>query len=292
MIRKILGLIRFSHTVFALPFALLAAAMAVHENLQSAPPRSLRWQDVLGIVLCMVLARAAAMGFNRVVDVEFDRDNPRTAGRHLPSGELPVIVAKLLVFVCTFGFMFSTLLFVPYSRIPVYTSLPVLLFLFAYSFAKRFTALSHFWLGAALMLAPLGAWFALRPEFEWAPFILGFAVMLWVAGFDIIYACQDAEFDRILGLHSVPASLGVTGALHVAAACHGGMILLLLILPNVFPAFGWIYITGVLLIAALLAYEHSLVQPDDLQNVNRAFFHVNAVVSIGLMIAGGLDLFV
>jgi 4-hydroxybenzoate polyprenyltransferase len=176
--------------------------------------------------------------------------------------------------------------------VPLGASVPVLLFLFGYSFAKRFTVLSHLWLGAALALAPVAAWVALRPEFHWAPLILGAAVMLWVAGFDVIYACQDTEFDLRMRLYSIPARLGVAGALRLAAACHLAMVVLLLTVPLVYPEFGRVYLAGVGAIAVLLAYEHALVRPDDLTRVNRAFFHVNAVVSVGLLAVGTIDLIV
>jgi len=165
-----------------------------------------------------------------------------------------------------------------------------LLCLFGYSYAKRFTVLAHFWLGAALMLAPVAAWVAIRPVFDPAPLLLGGAVLLWVAGFDIIYACQDVEFDRLQRLHSVPARFGVRGALRAAAACHFGTVGLLLGVPLVYDGFGPLYVAGVLGITALLVYEHALVKPDDLARVNQAFFHVNAVVSLGLLVVGVLDL--
>lgn len=194
-------------------------------------------------------------------------------------------------------FVTSTLLFLP-NRLPLYLALPVLAFLLGYSYTKRFTSAAHFWLGAALMLAPVSAWIALRGEQVLAnpadllpAVVLGSAVLLWVAGFDIIYACQDVEFDRQAGLHSVPARLGVAGALRLAAVCHLGMVLLLIALPFVYPLLGWIYGLGVGAVAALLVYEHRLVRPDDLDRVNLAFFHVNAVVSIGLLLVTSLDLF-
>ncbi|HOM18564.1 MAG TPA: UbiA family prenyltransferase, partial [Thermoguttaceae bacterium] len=173
---------------------------------------------------------------------------------------------------------------------PIYASGPVLAFLFAYSYTKRFTVLSHFWLGAALMLAPMAAWVAIRAELAWAPVVLAGAVLLWVAGFDILYACQDVEFDRKMHLYSIPARLGVAGALQAAKLCHAGMAVLLAVLPAVFPLFGEIYYIGLLAITALLAYEHAIVRPDDLSRVNQAFFHVNAVVGLGLLAVGLADL--
>jgi len=288
-IRHLLELIRFSHTLFALPFALLAALMAWRQH-------PFRWQELTGILLCMVTARSFAMSFNRLADRWVDAANPRTAGRHLPAGILSVPLVASFSAACAVGFVTSTLLFLP-NRLPLFLSLPVLAFLGGYSYAKRFTALSHFWLGAALALSPVAAWIAIRGETVLAnpadllpPLVLGGAVLAWVAGFDIIYACQDYEFDRQGKLHSVPVHLGIAGALRVAAACHLMTIALLACLPLVYPFFGWVYWAGVAAVGVLLVYEHLLVRPNDLSRVNVAFFHVNAVVSLGLLIVGSLDL--
>lgn len=290
LVRRLLELIRFSHTVFALPFALLAAVMAWTANGRSDPPERFRWQDLAGILVCMVFARSAAMAFNRLADRRLDALNPRTRSRHLPTGALSVATVVLFTIVCSLGFVAGTLLFLPRNPLPLYCSVPVLLFLFGYSYSKRFTALAHFWLGAALMLAPLAAWVAVRGALDWAPIVLGGAVLLWVAGFDIIYACQDAAFDRTMRLHSVPARWGVAGALRWAALCHLGAAVLLFLLPMIYPYFGWVYGAGTGAIALLLVYEHWIVRPDDLSRVNQAFFHVNAVVSIGLLAVGCVDL--
>jgi len=289
---QLLEMVRFSHTVFALPFALLAAVMAWVENLSSTPPVGFRWQELLGILLAMVTARSAAMSFNRLVDRNIDALNPRTEKRHLPSGELSFFNVVLFTVLCSAGFVASTLLFLPQNPLPLYASVPVLLFLFGYSHSKKFTWLSHFWLGVALMLAPVAAWIAIRAELEWPPVILGLAVMFWVAGFDIIYSCQDFDFDLKMRLWSVPARFGVKSALRVAAFCHFVMILMLVVLPLVYPEFGLVYIAAVSLIGLLLLYEHWLVRPDDLSRVNLAFFHVNSFVSIGLFIAGMADLLI
>ena len=230
------------------------------------------------------------MAFNRLVDRRIDAVNPRTKDRHLPAGVLSVGSVAAFTAICSLAFVGGTLLFLPENWLPLYGSVPVLVFLFAYSFTKRFTMLSHFWLGAALMLAPVAAWVAAGGEPAWAPVVLGAAVMLWVAGFDIIYACQDVDFDKKNRLHSVPARLGVAGALRLAAVCHLGTVAGWFFLAWVFPAFGWIYLAGVGAIAALLIYEHSLVRPDDLSRVNRAFFNVNAVISVGLFVVGTVDL--
>ena len=302
-VRQYFEMIRFSHTVFALPFALLAAVMAWSANVTDARHldarqsdaggwniAGFRWQELVGIVICMAAARSAAMAFNRLVDRRIDALNPRTKDRHLPSGALSVTGVAAFTVICSLAFVGGTLLFLPENGLPLYCSVPVLLFLFAYSLTKRFTMLSHFWLGAALMLAPLAAWVAVRGELAWPPVVLGAAVMLWVAGFDVIYACQDVDFDKKNRLHSVPARLGVAGALRLAAVCHLGSVMLLYTLAWVFPAFGWIYLAGVTAITALLIYEHYLVRPDDLSRVNRAFFNVNAIISVGLFVVGTVDL--
>ena len=166
----------------------------------------------------------------------------------------------------------------------------MLAFLFGYSYAKRFTLLAHLWLGIALALAPSAAWVVLRAELAWPPLILSTAVALWVAGFDMIYACQDYTFDISMHLHSVPARIGVAGALRLAAACHLVMLVLLSMLPWTYPLFGTIYLVGVAAIGLLLVYEHWIVRPDDLSRVNQAFFYVNAVVSLGLLAVGVMEL--
>ncbi len=292
-LRKQLEMIRFSHTVFALPFALLAAVMAW--TAQPRPPW--RWLDLAGIVLCMVAARSAAMAFNRIVDRKMDARNPRTADRHLPSGQLSVASAVGFAAACSALFVTATLLFLPHNPLPVFLSVPVLLFLLGYSYSKRFTALAHFWLGAALMLAPICAWIAIRGNLVLADFydllpavILGGSVMMWVAGFDMIYACMDVDFDRKENLKSVPNRIGISGALRLSAACHVGTIMLLVILPLEFPILGWIYWCGVGLVAILLIYEHAIVRPDDLSRAGVAFFNMNAAISIGLFLVGTVDL--
>ena len=287
-IRHFLELIRFSHTIFALPFALLAAMMAW----QLTP---FHWQQLLGILLCMVTARSFAMAANRLADRRLDAANPRTASRHLPAGKLSVASVTIFTAASAIGFVTSSLLFLP-NRLPLYLAVPVLAFLAGYSYAKRFTSLAHFWLGAALALSPVAAWIAIRgdevlanPSDLFPALVLGGAVLTWVAGFDIIYACQDYDADMRGGLHSVPARLGVPGALRLAAACHVATIALLACLPLVYPL-GWIYLAGIAAVAVLLVYEHSLVRPDDLSRVNLAFFRVNAVISLGLFAVATLDL--
>lgn len=284
-IRHILELIRFSHTIFALPFAGLAAVLAWQQ-----PDTEFRGQDLLGILLCMVFARSAAMAFNRVVDAGFDGDNPRTAKRHIPAGMLsrPFVIGFTLA--TSLAFIATTLIFLP-KRLPIILSVPVLLFLLGYSYAKRFTRWCHYWLSAALMLSPIAAWIAVRDEIALQPALLGFVIFFWVGGFDIIYACQDADFDRARQLQSIPARLGITGALRLAKVSHLLTVVALFVFWH-FAQLGWVFFGGALLVSLLLAYEHSLVRADDLTRVNIAFFHVNAVVSIGLFCLGVLDLWV
>jgi 4-hydroxybenzoate polyprenyltransferase len=280
ILREYLDLIRFSHTIFALPFAFLSAALAWKDE-------PIRWQDAFGILLCMVFARSFAMAFNRLADRHIDAKNPRTAGRHLPAGTLSVVGVTLFAAANAGLFVASTLLFEfrePANPWPLILAGPVLAFIAGYSLTKRFTALAHFWLGAALMLAPLAAWIAIKGLADLAvPLLIGGAVMFWVSGFDILYACQDAEFDKKEGLHSVPARLGVRGSLRVAASCHAIMVGLLIAVAFVSPHLGSVYLVGLAAIAVLLVYEHWLVRPDDLSRVNRAFFQVNGVVSVGLL---------
>jgi 4-hydroxybenzoate polyprenyltransferase len=306
-VRHILEMIRFSHTLFALPFALLAAIMAWttpvatthHSPLtthSTAPP--FRWPHLAGILICMVAARSAAMAFNRLADRTIDAENPRTKMRHLPAGILSGGSVAAFTALSCLVFIAGTLLFLP-NRLPLLLSAPVLLFLIGYSYAKRFTSAAHLWLGAALMLAPVCTWIALRGEMlldhpaDLLPAVLlGGAVLAWVAGFDIVYACQDADFDRTAKLRSIPATIGVAGALRLAAVCHLLTLLLLAALPLVCPhvPLGWIFGGGVALVAILLVYEHLLVRPDDLTRLNVAFFNINAIISLGLLVVGAIDL--
>ena len=296
-IRMMLELVRFSHTIFAMPFALLAMIMALRVPQSDGTPVEFRMLDLIGIVLCMVLARTAAMAFNRWSDRDIDGENPRTAKRHIPAGLLSSGAVLGLTGLCSIGFVGATLLFLP-NRLPLYASVPVLLFLLGYSLAKRFTAAAHLWLGIALSLAPICAWVAIRGESVQVnptdilpAVVLAIAVALWVSGFDMIYACQDEAFDRKRGLHSVPAWLGARGALRLAAGLHAAMVVTLGCLPLVSPVLdlGWMYYGAVVSIAALLVYEHRLVRPDDLERVGIAFFNVNAIISAVLLIVGGFD---
>ncbi len=228
------------------------------------------------------------MAFNRLADRKIDAVNPRTSMRHLITGKLSVAGVRLFTGICSAGFIASTSIFLhnePPNPWPLILSVPVLIFIFAYSATKRFTSLAHFWLGASLMLAPVSAWIAIRGLQDLAaPVTIGLAVLFWVAGFDILYACQDVDFDRQAKLHSVPARFGVELSLRLALACHILMLMMLALLALISPHLGAIYLIGLAAIAILVGYEHWLVRPDDLSRVNRAFFQVNGVISVGLFL--------
>jgi len=294
-LRSYLELVRFSHTIFALPFALMAAILAFQAPAGAATSPADWWRRGLGVLLCMVTARTAAMAFNRLVDRTFDAANPRTATRHLPRGDLGVGEVFGLVVASCGAFIAATLLFLP-NWLPLVLSVPVLAWLLGYSYAKRFTMLAHGWLGAALGMAPVAAWIAIRGEALLAhpadglpALILGLAVTTWVAGFDIIYACQDAVFDASQGLHSIPARLGVPRALKLAAGLHVVTLAILATLTLVVPQLGAVYWGTLVAIAALLVWEHSLVRPDDLSRVNQAFFTANAAIGLLLLVAIAID---
>ncbi|MFN3652058.1 MAG: UbiA-like polyprenyltransferase [Armatimonadota bacterium] len=279
-LRIILEMIKFEHTVFALPFALIAALLAAG-GIPSG--RVLLW-----IVVAMVGARSSAMAFNRLVDLEFDRRNPRTATRALPAGQLTPAQVWLFVVATTALFVAAAWQLNPLALALSPVALAVI---WGYSFTKRFTSFCHIVLGLAIGISPSAAWIAVRGSLEWAPVLLTAAVLLWVGGFDIIYACQDAEFDRRAGLHSIPARLGVARALWVSRLMHAATTALLLALPLLLPVrlLGAVYYGGVLLVAGLLVYEHSLVRWNDLSRVNAAFFTVNGVVSLGLLVVVAVD---
>lgn len=286
-IRVFLESIKFSHTVFALPFALLSASLA---SVRSGGWRTL---DLVGILLCMVFARTAAMGFNRWADRRLDAANPRTAVRAIPAGLLSPAAVLAITAASGALFVLSTALFIPSSGnwLPLYLSLPVLAFLLGYSYAKRWTALAHVWLGLALATSPVAAWIAIRGDVAWPPVLLAAAVALWVAGFDVIYACQDVDVDRKLGLRSIPARLGIGNAMNVARACHAAMLAALVVFGLATPEFGLFYWIGVAGVAALLGYEHWLVRGRDLSRVNLAFLNVNGAISVGLLLATLADLY-
>lgn len=282
-IRHLLELIRFSHTVFAMPFAMLSAILAWHGREE---PFSL--VELAGLLLCMIFARSAAMAFNRLVDWKFDAANPRTASRHLPAGLLSGTTVIAFTIVCSLGFIASTLLFWP-NPWPIRLSVPVLLFLLGYSYAKRFTSWCHYWLSAALMLSPIAAWIAIRGNIDLVPVSLATIVFFWVGGFDILYACQDTDFDQTNNLRSIPARWGIPRALKIAAASH--LLTAISLFAFWFIAdFGIIFLIGSIAVTLLLAYEHALVRPDDLSRVGVAFFNINAIIGVGLLVLGIADL--
>jgi 4-hydroxybenzoate polyprenyltransferase len=296
-LRTYLELVRFSHTVFALPFAIMAVLIAVRLGGDGVWSQPILWLRMsAGVLLCMISARTAAMAFNRLVDRQIDAANPRTANRHLPRGDVRVDEVLFLIAGSSATFIASTLLFLP-NWLPLVLATPVLAWLLGYSYAKRFTMLAHVWLGVALGLAPVAAWIALRgsavlanPADLLPAALLGIAVALWVSGFDTIYACQDAQFDAAQGLQSIPARLGVPRALRLAAILHALTVVVLAVLPLVVPQLGVIYWSSLAIIAALLVWEHAIVRPDDLSRVNDAFFTANAVIGVVLMAAIAADL--
>ena len=272
-------MIKFSHTIFALPFALAAAAIAAR-GVGLPLPR------LLAIVVAMAGARTAAMGFNRIVDRQIDARNPRTAARELPTGQVSLAAAWVL----TLG---SAALFVGAAAAlgPLCLALsPVALaLLFGYSFTKRFTFLCHVFLGLAIAAGPAGAWIAVRGDFSLAPGLLMIAVATWIGGFDILYAIADTDFDRAAGLHSIPARFGIPAALLVSGALHLITVGALAILAPV-AGLGIPYLVGVGIILALLTWEHAIVTPTDLSRLNVAFFSLNGYVSVAFLAATLLDL--
>lgn len=266
-------MIRFSHTIFALPFALSAVVLACREH-------PLNWGDIFWILAAMVGARSAAMGFNRIADAEIDAENPRTAAREIPRGKLSLTSAKLFVICFSVIFIFAAAML---GKICFYLSFPVLGILFAYSYTKRFTWLSHLYLGFAISLAPLGAWIAVAKNFSLPILLLSLALMTYIAGFDILYACQDTEFDRKQGLFSIPARFGLKAALGIAKILH---FCSFCFFAGIFFAFDMnrIYLLTVLIIGGLFILEHRLVKPDDLKHIHIAFFHVNSMISVILFI--------
>lgn len=273
-----LEMIKFEHSVFALPFALLGALLAAN-GVPSG--RQIFW-----ITVAMVGGRSAAMAFNRIADVRYDAANPRTAGRELPTGKLSLRFAWIFVVASSAALVLAAW---QLNRLALKLSPLVLAILFFYSYTKRFTTLTHWALGFCLGMAPAGAWIAIRGSLDWPILPLSLAVLFWVAGFDVIYACQDVEFDRRAGLYSLPARIGIAGALWVARRLHVLMVALLVWLADVTGA-GALAWTGLGVVAALLAWEHSLVRPHDLSRVNAAFFTVNGFISILLFVFWSLDL--
>lgn len=279
-LRTTLEMIRFSHTVFALPFAILSAVLAAGG-----------WPDaatLAKILLAMVAARSAAMAQNRLADRHIDAANPRTASRALPAGILSVdyVRAFLAASVAVFLLAAASL-----NRLTLLLAPVALAILFLYAYTKRFTSLSHLVLGLCLAVAPVGAWIAVRGELGVVPILLGLAVLFWTAGFDVIYSLQDEAHDRRVGLHSLPARLGARRALAVSAVFHAVMVALLVAVWRASGA-GWLFGLGIALTAAALVYQHAVVRPGDLSRVNTAFFTANGLVSVALAVCGTADVIV
>jgi len=275
-------MIKFEHSVFALPFAMTAALLAWRDTgfALAHVPAKLGW-----IIVAMVTARSAAMAFNRLLDQEIDARNPRTATRHLPAGRLSRRFAWSFTLLASVVFVLAAGQLNPLCLVLSPVALAIIL---GYSFTKRFTSLSHLVLGFGLGIAPSAAWIAMRGSLDPRILWLTAAVTFWTAGFDIIYSCQDLDFDRRAGLHSLPARLGAHRALLVSRLFHAAMILCLgaLVVTFELGALSW---AGVALVAALLVYEHSLVAPTDLSRVNAAFFTVNGYVAVGFFLCWAAD---
>ena len=273
-------MIKIEHTLFALPFAFLGAVLAAN----GMP--SLR--QILFIVGAMVGARSSAMAFNRIADRGYDAQNPRTASRAIPAGQLSVLFVWVFTLVAAALFLFSAAML---NKLTLILAPVALASVWLYSYSKRWTALSHIVLGWCLCIAPTGAWIAVKGDLTSPiPLLLSLVVLLWTAGFDVLYACQDYEFDRTVGLHSIPAHFGIASALWISRTLHGAAFLALLTLYFV-TGLGLPALIGVIATAALLAYQHRLVRADNLGRLNAAFFTTNAFVSVILLVTFGSAVF-
>ena len=269
-------MIKFEHTLFALPFAFLGAILAAN----GLPT----WRQILWITVAMIGARSAAMTFNRIIDRDIDAANPRTANRELPSGNLSVGFAWLFMYISIGVFLLASysLNWLTFALSPV-----ALLFVLGYSYAKRFTLFAHIFLGIALAISPSAAWIAVRGNlFDEVPLLLSLFVMIWTAGFDVLYACQDLDFDRKSGLRSIPARFGIKNALWIARLFHFQSFIVLLLL-YLATGMHWLALIGVIAVGALFVYQHILVKANDLSKLNAAFFTTNAFVSVILLLTFG-----
>lgn len=271
-VRIILEMIKFEHTIFALPFAFTGAVLGAN-GLPS-------WGTLFWITVAMVGARSAAMGYNRLVDREFDAANPRTRDRALPLGL--VTPKQVIIFTAVSSLVLVAASFM-LNRLAFFLSPLALAIVFFYSYTKRFTAFSHAFLGLAISLAPIGAWIAVTGRLDAPALVLGIAVLFWLVGFDVLYALQDVEFDNNAGLHSIPRLVGVRRALWISRAAHAVTVVALIVLSAVLTL-GWFYLFGVLIAAGLLVYEHSLVKEDDLSKLNIAFFNMNGYLSVAIFL--------
>jgi 4-hydroxybenzoate polyprenyltransferase len=280
-VRAFLRLVMIEHSVFALPFAYVAALTAMEVN-----GGRVRWGDLALITVAMVAARTVAMAANRIIDRRIDAQNPRTANRELVTGVVSVRTAWIGLVVSLVVFLGCAAALNPLCLLLA----PVALFLLViYSYAKRFTNYPQLFLAAAQAVAPVGAWIAVTGEWSWPAFVLGVAVGAWIGGFDCIYACQDLEADRRIGIGSVPVRHGVAGALRISTAAHV-VTVALYVWFGALVGLGWLWYSGVAVTAAVLVYEHAIVRPDDLSRVNRAFFTANGVIGIVLFAFALADL--
>jgi 4-hydroxybenzoate polyprenyltransferase len=281
-IRTVLEMIKFEHSVFALPFALTGALLAARATHQ--PPNG--WptlRQILWIIVAMVAARSAAMTLNRIADLRYDRENPRTQQRALATGALSVSFAWIFTCIAVAVFVFAAWQLNPLALKLAPVALGILFF---YSYTKRFTNWSHLFLGFALGISPAAAWIAITGGLDGRMLILCAAVTLWVGGFDVLYACQDVDYDRRAGLYSVPQRFGIANALRIARVMHVGVVALLAWLAFGF-ALPWPAWAGIAVVAALLAYEHSLVKADDLSKLDAAFFAMNGYISMSFLLFWG-----
>ncbi len=270
-VKNYLSLIKFSHTIFALPFALIGFTLSIKDDLSKFNPLLLVY-----VVLCMIFARSAAMGFNRYIDRKFDAMNPRTKTREVPAGLISANAALAFVIIMSLLFVATTWFINP---ICFYLSPVALIVVLGYSYTKRFTALCHIVLGIGLALAPIGSYLAVTGEFAWLPLLFSFTVLFWVSGFDIIYALQDEEFDVSQNLKSIPGYLGKKNALRLSEVLHV-LSAALVIFAGYYAQFGMIYWAGVIVFCSLLIYQHSIVKPTDLSRVNLAFGTTNGIASV------------
>ena len=278
-IRTVLEMIKFEHSIFALPFALTGALLAARAKVHGWPTI----RQVIWIVVAMVAARSAAMTLNRIADLRYDKENPRTKMRALATGALSVSFAWTFTLIAAAVFLLAAW---ELNRLALELAPLALLILFFYSYTKRFTNWSHLFLGFALGISPAAALIAITGSLDWHMLILCAAVTLWVGGFDVLYACQDVEFDKGAGLFSVPRQFGIAGALRVARVMHIGVVVLLSWLAYSF-GLPWPAWAGIVVVASLLAYEHSLVRANDLSKLNAAFFTVNGYISMLFLLFWG-----
>lgn len=303
-LKNYLSLIKFSHTIFAMPFAMIGFFLGLRhfDDRQWSLNKTIGWGwDITNfvwwntslikfilIILCMILARSAAMAFNRYLDRNFDARNPRTAIREIPAGIISANNALLFTIICSLLFIVCCWFI---NALCFFLSPVALLVILGYSYTKRFTPLCHLILGLGLSLAPIGAYLAVTGQFDLLPILFSFTVLFWVSGFDIIYALQDEEFDRTQNLYSIPSAVGKTKALRISELLHF-LSTACVVYAGIYGDFGWWYWIGVIVFVGMLIYQHSIVKPNDLRRVNLAFMTVNGIASVVFAVFVIADLFV